>query len=320
MPEPSKKEQDKLYSSVFPVELEHMIAMQKSDAQIVSELSEILKVGFDEALVYADAWYLKFYEEIAGITYSKSNLYASPDSIDEMVRRAVSEAEAQTKAVYKYVNPDQITRVMPSASKFKKAKLTRMDVLMAHIDISLSRQSILQVELLGEYLTLRSEYEIMRTANLLGKAVLPPLEARQMATVITELPFHGERFSDRIWRYKELLRKELEKGIMRSLIGGENPKDWAETLQRAAQPAYQANAKAHERLAITESGRAQVTAQMDLYKKYDVEYYMVICLESACGVCKPHDGQFYTVENAVQGINSPMFHPYCRCSTSAYNP
>ena len=312
----SKKDKE-FIEAVTAREWAHLKSIHESDSRIVQELSEVLQVGIDEAKTYMNDWYLSYATD-SGIMAGAGKMKATKAAMESLVRRAVSEMEAQLNAKHTYVPNEEIVKVMPSGSRYKKKWLSRIDLLNAHVDISLTRQAIIQVEVLGEYLTMMGEAEIIRTASILGKTILPPYEIRNMARVVTNLPFHGNRFSDRIWAQKETLRRELMKGVTRSLIGGENPKEWAKSLNGATTAAFNGNQAALERLAITESGRAQIAAQIDSYTRYGIQNYTVVCEPTACEVCMPHHGIFYKVKDAVQGVNSPIFHPRCKCSTAAH--
>lgn len=73
-----------------------------------------------------------------------------------------------------------------------------------------------------------------------------------------------------------------------------------------------------ERLAITEVGRVQIEAQMMSYDVMGYDSLEVVTEPGACDICKPHDGEIVSVKDAQMGVNIPLFHPFCKCSTVAH--
>lgn len=131
-------------------------------------------------------------------------------------------------------------------------------------------------------------------------------------------------WSDRIWVNNEDLRGILEKGLRRSMLQGDNPRDWSKTLKQAMQRELLPRKGVGnaifcaERLAITEVGRVQIEAQMMSYDVMGYDSLEVVTEPGACDICKPHDGEIVSVKDAQMGVNIPLFHPFCKCSTVAH--
>lgn len=131
-------------------------------------------------------------------------------------------------------------------------------------------------------------------------------------------------WSDRIWVNNEDLRGILEKGLRRSMLQGDNPRDWSRTLKQAMQRELLPRKGVGnaifctERLAITEVGRVQIEAQMMSYDVMGYDSLEVVTEPGACDICKPHDGEIVSVKDAQLGVNIPIFHPFCKCSTVAH--
>lgn len=131
-------------------------------------------------------------------------------------------------------------------------------------------------------------------------------------------------WSDRIWVNNEDLRGILEKGLRRSMLQGDNPRDWSKTLKQAMQRELLPRKGVGnaifcaERLAITEVGRVQIEAQMMSYDVMGYDSLEVVTEPGACDICKPHDGEIVSVKDAQLGVNIPIFHPFCKCSTVAH--
>ena len=75
------------------------------------------------------------------------------------------------------------------------------------------------------------------------------------------------------------------------------------------------------RLVITEMGHAAEEATAQFYKDSDIEQYQYLAtLEShTCDQCAHLDERIFNVKDKKEGINYPLMHPYCRCTTVPYD-
>lgn len=108
------------------------------------------------------------------------------------------------------------------------------------------------------------------------------------------------------------------------MLQGENPRKWASKFVSEINKEFISKKGlgnaifAAERLAITEMGRIQVEVQVASYEEMDLDQLEIITEPGACKRCLPHDGEIVRVKDAKQGVNIPMFHPFCRCSTAPF--
>ena len=74
------------------------------------------------------------------------------------------------------------------------------------------------------------------------------------------------------------------------------------------------------RLVVTEMGHAAEQATAKFYKDSDIDQYQYLAtLEThTCEVCAHLDGRIFYVKDEKDGVNYPLIHPYCRCSTVPY--
>lgn len=75
------------------------------------------------------------------------------------------------------------------------------------------------------------------------------------------------------------------------------------------------------RLVTTEMGHAAEEATAQFYKDSDIEQYQYLAtLEShTCDQCAHLDERIFNVKDKKEGINYPLIHPYCRCTTVPYD-
>lgn len=76
------------------------------------------------------------------------------------------------------------------------------------------------------------------------------------------------------------------------------------------------------RLMATEMGHIAEQATYDFYKDEGLEEYEYLATlgTRTCGICGGLDGKHFKVSEAKPGVNCPLIHPYCRCTTIPYIP
>ena len=136
--------------------------------------------------------------------------------------------------------------------------------------------------------------------------------------VIVNKPWRGSDFSKRIWKnYTEILPNELGDALLRgSVLGHSNEQIFKMMRQRLKDVEdYQLH-----RLIITEMGHVTETATAQAYKEEGVEQYQYLAtLEShTCDECVHLDLKVFDLKDKVEGLNYPLIHPYCRCTTMPY--
>ena len=135
---------------------------------------------------------------------------------------------------------------------------------------------------------------------------------------IVNKPWRGSDFSKRIWKnYTEILPNELGDALLRgSVLGHSNEQIFKMMRQRLKDVEdYQLH-----RLIITEMGHVAETATAKAYKEEGVEQYQYLAtLEShTCDECAHLDLKVFDLKDKVEGLNYPLIHPYCRCTTMPY--
>ena len=73
-------------------------------------------------------------------------------------------------------------------------------------------------------------------------------------------------------------------------------------------------------LVITEMGHVAETATANTYKEEGVgQYQYLATLEShTCDECAHLDEKVFDLKDKVEGLNHPLIHLYCRCTTIPY--
>ena len=158
-------------------------------------------------------------------------------------------------------------------------------------------------------------YEIAKGSGVAGN--LAEMDMRRINLVLTT-PWaqDGKNFSDRIWRNKDKLVRELHTELTQCIIRGENPDKAAGRLADS----MSVKARQARTLIYTESAAIAMTAQKDCFEELGVEEYEIVeTLDSiTCGYCQDMDGKHFPLSDYQVGITAPPFHPNCRGCTCPY--
>ena len=132
-------------------------------------------------------------------------------------------------------------------------------------------------------------------------------------------PWKGSDFSKRIWKeYTEILPDELTDTMLRATLFGYSP---SKVVTMMRDRFKKVSDRDLHRLVITEMGHVAEEATAQFYKDSDIEQYQYLAtLEShTCDQCAHLDERIFYLKDKKEGINYPLIHPYCRCTTVPYD-
>lgn len=281
--------------------------------------AEQLKHNIREEQAYQqhiDTIYQNMLDQIQKEIESFYAKYAAKEGISmaEAKKRAAKlDIDAYARKAKKYVKDKDFSDKANEEMRLYNLtmKVNRLELLKANIGLEMVSGFDALQQFLDQVLTHRTLAEFKRQAGILGKTVL---NNREAVHAIVNASFHNATFSDRIWLYQDLLKKDLEKILSTGLIQGKNPRVLASDLQKR----FGVSRHNAERLMVTELARVQIEAQKHSYERNGYQAYEFIALGNACPICKAKDGKHFQVKKMVSAENAPPMHPHCRCSTAAY--
>lgn len=240
----------------------------------------------------------------------------------EQARQIVREAdikELKEKAKEYVKNKD----LSPKANKEMriynlKMKIARDELLQKYIDLELAKLGTKEEKLLEDRMLNESIEELERQSGILGKNLIGDNKIKTIAQQIVNDSHTTAHFSDYIWANIKELRNDLQNGINRSILRGQNPNAWKKDLFKHFKGRTQKAEFAARRLAVTETAIAQTKAGLISAKDNGYDKVIVITEPGACKECKPHDGNIVNIDEAEMGNNVPIWHPFCRCTVAAY--
>ncbi|WP_127849711.1 minor capsid protein [Lacticaseibacillus hulanensis] len=132
-------------------------------------------------------------------------------------------------------------------------------------------------------------------------------------------PWQGSDFSQRLWgNVQKQLPEMLMKSVLHGVILGENPRKVAKAVANANRQFAEQDL---HRLIQTEMAHITEEATYQSYDDSGVEWYEYMAtLESrTCETCGHLDMRHFRLSDRVPGGNYPPIHPYCRCTTAAWD-
>lgn len=165
--------------------------------------------------------------------------------------------------------------------------------------------------------------EMKRQAGILGTTTVN--SAWATPTVIDQMTatINVGAFSKNIWANVDVLKANLDGLVATAMIRGDNPREMIKYLKPLVKKTIMDSTYAAERIARTESARAQNYAQIESLKKADYKYCKWYIEPGACKNCREiaisnSGGNLPEGIYEVDDCPSIPVHPNCRCSIGAY--
>lgn len=291
-------------------EEEHIKKSIKDDKILAERLAANQRRAMKEIQQQIDAFYGK-YATTEGITMTEARKRVSKLDIDayaEKAKRYVKYAHSDNDDIKAQAFTDRANEEMRIYNL--TMKVSRLELLKLNINLELAKMGSAEEHFLTDKFTEAARAEYKRQAGILGETVA--YNAVALKNVVNA-SFLNAKWSDRLWTNQAALRDELNTLLNRGIIQGKNPKVLARELKKK----FDVSTGDAERLMITELGRIQTEVQKDAFNQLEVEEYEYIAEPDACPRCSPLNGQIFKVSEMDPGINAPVRHPRCRCSTAA---
>lgn len=124
--------------------------------------------------------------------------------------------------------------------------------------------------------------------------------------------YDGEHWSNRIWKHKDALQQNIERGLLDAVIRGV-PKD---ELVKELNKAFNVGFYCSDRIARTELTYIQNKAAADRYKANGVQQYEYLAAldDRTSQICTETNGKRFNMAELTIGTNAPPLHPNCRCT------
>lgn len=207
-------------------------------------------------------------------------------------------------------------------SEYFKSRVARLQNLKAQLEQTTSQFANKQVNSMRNQLTSQYQDSYMRETYHLQAAHMDftsnfsRFSEEQLRMVVSK-PWgkDGKDFSARIWKnYRDLLPNYLMNAALKGTILGTS----ASKIARDMQGIFEGVKKNQiHRLVNSELGHIQEEATAKAYQEDGIEQYEYLAtLESkTCSVCGNLDGLKFKLKDRKDGVNYPLIHAWCRCTT-----
>lgn len=316
------------YSEIREREQEHIDELLKDDKKYEKELNKIYRQTKDQIVrdVNNEIVLLSKSDQVS-LTEAKETISQyDVESYQEEAQRIVKEARERANLLGRNVTyADFSDEVNESLRKYNVTMRTnRLELLQARVNLATSEMADKEYNLLSEDIDKQLLDELERQAGILDMTVPSIGRAKQLIQTSLESSVDGVHFSDRIWANQKELTDEINNMIRRVLIRGEHPTKASADLRQyvnASMLGTKSKKGANwyaDRLAVTESARAQTLAQKISFNEAKIKKYVYIAErdDKTCEICKGLDGKIMNVKDMRPFENAPAMHPWCRCSTA----
>lgn len=161
----------------------------------------------------------------------------------------------------------------------------------------------------------RSIYEVQKGFGV--GSTFAQLDQKAVDSVLSKpWSLDGRNFSEKIWGDRSTLFSQLQTKLSQSFARGDSPDRAIKDIQERFKVAKSASA----RLVMTESAYFANEGRAATYSELDVEQYEYLAtLElHTCELCGEMDGRVFELSEKETGVNFPVLHPWCRCTTVPY--
>lgn len=292
-------------------EKEYQEYLKKSDKKYEEKLIRLYNKAMDRIAAEIEHQYAN---------YAKSQGLTIDEAMDKI---ELFEAKAFEEKARQYVKTKDFSKRANDELKMYNLKIrtSRLELMKREMLLETMALADKETKMLAKRLNDVVLEELNRQSTILGLPKEVRKKLLKTAAVIINSNFHGAHFFHRIWANRDELQRQLEIGITRTVIQGENHRVWTKKLAELMTDTGKENALFNaKRIASTEVSRAFSESAIKSYQEGGFKKYIWIAEHDGrtCDICSELDGEIFDVEGSVIGGDTPPIHPFCRCTTAAY--
>lgn len=301
----------------------------RMESSINGALPELVK-SFEQAKKDLNNEVFKFYGK-----YAVNNKVSIEEAEKLLSFSELREFKGNLKEFEKLSRDSIGTFNLQVANLSTKARITRLQALETQTDGILQRlyqEQQKQIENTAETVFNQQYYnQLFNIEQYTGFQFQFAQPATSIIQKVLEIPVNGADISTHLWRQDMDTGFRIRQTLNNMFVTGRPPQDFADELQKAigavrvdAAGAVTGTGKKYEAYRLLYNESAHVTNQADLqaYENDGIDDYEFIAAldKSTCDICAPLDGKIFHRSEAVEGVNFPSIHVFCRCTTGASIP
>ncbi|MDO4173709.1 MAG: minor capsid protein [Eubacteriales bacterium] len=293
-------------------------ALQAKQAEIDKDeqLCEKLAADYDTLKKSIDDELAKFYGRYAtneGITMAEAKKRLSNVELENFRMSLDEFKEKALKGGY----DKELNEI------YLRSRISRLQALQTQLDMMVQGVYQEQHDALSDRLKAcytdtyyQTVYQIQDMSGVYTSSFAHIDEAALNKTLTT--PWLESNFSSRVWNNRDKLIDELHTVLTQAFVRG----DSLDKVSRLLAKRMDVSKSRADALVQTEAGHIAEQATLDGYRECDTtEYRYLATLDiKTCGICGPLDDRVFPVSEAQPGVNYPLMHTRCRCTTVAEVP
>lgn len=196
-----------------------------------------------------------------------------------------------------------------------RTRVSRREELIAGIKVELAKVSMKENEVTGKHLENVVEFVYKDSMRILGNNTVAKLDPKLITNIVNQ-KWDSKNYSDRIWKNRKGLVRQVMKNVTNGIIQGHDFKKMSKRLAKDMNVGfYQAR-----RLIETETTGALENAKGVVFREMGITKYQFIATidDRTSEICKSLNGKVFEEKDRQIGVNCPFCHPFCRSVTVPY--
>ena len=259
--------------------------------------------------------FLLQYAQENSLTYQQAEQLLTKIEFKEYKKKVTSLVEEYHK------NPSPKTLEQLKIIQSRR-KVTRMQSLKDYLNLRSCYLSDTECEIIERHLMnqyedqyLENLYNLQDSSRAYAAFDMPSISNLKE---VVNYPYSGELFSTSVWTANEQMVSSLIRTLQTGMVQGLGIDRMARSFEKLlrSQDGVTYNSYSIRRILRTESAFVQERANTDSMKQYGTERYVIITAkdERTCKRCGAMHDKSFKVSDEQIGVNSPPFHPMCRCT------
>lgn len=201
---------------------------------------------------------------------------------------------------------------------YLRSRISRLQALQTQMDMLIQGLYQDQQEALSEHLATcyqdtyyQTVYQIQDMSGVFTSN-FAHIDTAALDKALTT-PWLESDFSLRVWNNRDKLIDELHTVLAQAFVRG----DALDKVSRLLAKRMDVSKSRADALVQTEAGHIAEQATLDGYHECGTEEYRYLATLDikTCPICSPLDDRVFPVSEAQAGVNYPLMHTRCRCTT-----
>lgn len=196
-----------------------------------------------------------------------------------------------------------------------RTRVSRREELIAGINVELAKTSMKEMKVTGKHLENVVEFVYKDSMKILGNNTTAKLDPKFISKIVNQ-KWDSRNYSDRIWKNRKGLARQVMKNVTNGIIQGHDFKKMSKRLAKDMNVGfYQAR-----RLIETETTGALENAKGTVFREMGITKYQFIATidDRTSEICRSLNGRIFEEKDRQIGVNCPFCHPFSRSVTVPY--